>query len=63
MIKTLIVTLATIGAVALMMVLAYAICKIIDLFERVERLEVKDNVRRDDIRDVQYQIAHIKEKL
>lgn len=63
MIKTLIVTLATIGAVAVMTVLAYAICKIIDLFERVERLEVKDNVRRDDIRDVQYQIAHIKEKL
>lgn len=59
--NTFVLILAFVGGLASIIGLACGLVHLHDLFERVERLECNDDVRREDIIDIRSQIIHLKE--
>ena len=61
MMEVVIQVLACVGGLVVVLGIIALMVNLHDLFERVDRLEVNDNVRRDDIIDIRSQIMRIKE--
>lgn len=54
--------LAIVGATAILIGIAIFIASLGELFERVEQLEIIDNIRRDDIIGIKDEIRQLKAK-
>ena len=61
MMETVVRVLAYIGGLVVVIGIACGLVNLHDLFERVDALEVNDDVRRNDIIDVKSQLMRMKE--
>lgn len=60
--EAIIIFLASVGGLAIIVGIICGIINLHDLFERVERLENNDDVRRNDIIDIRSQLVNIKKQ-